>query len=171
MAVESPTPEPETAQPDLAQRVARLEALAEIRQLYVDYGRHLDAGDLAAYVELFAQNAKLRLGPVMRADGRAAIETVAARVLRGNGEHRTVHLLGSPRIELDGERASGECVWMAVGPHPSGTPLIRVGRHVDELVREGGRWRFAKRVGLIDVGSVGQAADASSAQQVSTKSE
>jgi uncharacterized protein (TIGR02246 family) len=150
------TTEPETSPADLAERVGRLEALAEIQQLYLDYGRHLDAGDAASYAGLFAKDAKLRLGPVMRADGRAAIAAVAAGVVRtaAEGGNKTVHLLGSPRITLDGDKAVGECVWMAITNSVAGPPPIRVGRHVDELIREDGRWRFAKRVGHIDVGAV-----------------
>ncbi|MCX4091483.1 nuclear transport factor 2 family protein [Nocardia sp. alder85J] len=138
---------------ELVERLARLEDLAEIQQLYIDYGRHLDAGDPVAYAELFARDAKLRLGPVMRADGRAAIEAVATEVLRA-GDERTVHVLASPRITLDGDRATGECVWVAITQPDSGSPPVRVGRHLDKLVREDGRWRFAERKGLIDVGTV-----------------
>ena len=36
----------------------------------------------------------------------------------------------------------------------SGAPGVLVGRHVDELVREDGRWRFARRVGHIDIGAL-----------------
>ena len=56
----------EAAFRELAERLRRLEDMDEIRQLYIDYGRHLDAGDAAAYATLFARDAKLRLGPVMR---------------------------------------------------------------------------------------------------------
>jgi hypothetical protein len=31
---------------------------------------------------------------------------------------------------------------------------VLVGRHVDELVREDGRWRFAVRRGFVDVGAL-----------------
>jgi uncharacterized protein (TIGR02246 family) len=146
---------PSTAEA-LAARLARLEDLAEIQQLYIDYGRHLDAGDAVAYAELFARDARLRLGPVLRADGRAAIEAAAATVLVAatSGDARTVHVLGSPRITLDGDRATGECVWVAISQPTAGPAPVRVGRHVDDLVREEGRWRFARRVGHIDVGAV-----------------
>jgi len=140
----------------LRDRVERLEDLEEIRQLYVDYGRHLDDGDPGAYAALFARDAKLRLGPVMRADGREEIERAAAGVVRRNpdGSKSSVHLIGSPRIELAGDRATGECVWAAVSGSQVGPPTILVGRHVDELVREDGRWCFARRAGFVDIGSL-----------------
>jgi uncharacterized protein (TIGR02246 family) len=136
----------------LTDRLKQLEDLEEIRRLYIDYGRHLDAGDPVAYAALFSRDAKLRLGPVMRGDGREEIERAAAAVIgaTSGGSNKTVHLLGSPRIELDGDTASGECVWAAI----SGTPGALVGRHVDELVREDGRWLFARRAGYIDIGAL-----------------
>jgi uncharacterized protein (TIGR02246 family) len=144
---------------DLAQRLRRLEDMDEIRQLYIDYGRHLDAGDAAAYATLFASDAKLRLGPVMRATGREEIEQVAATVVKPatDGAPRPVHVLSSPRIELtgDGDTAAGECMWTAISLAADGSSKVLVGRHVDELVREDGRWRFARRTGHVDIGALG----------------
>jgi uncharacterized protein (TIGR02246 family) len=141
---------------EILARLQRLEDKDEIRRLYVDYGRHLDAGDFEAYAGLFARDAKLRLGPVLRADGREEIFRVAEANLRpAHGGQGSVHVLGSPRIDLDGDRASGECVWSAVSMTDDGSSRVLVGRHVDELVREDGRWRLASRKGLIDVGALG----------------
>jgi uncharacterized protein (TIGR02246 family) len=141
----------------LSDRIRRLEDMDEIRQLYLDYGRHLDAGDAVAYAALFARGAKLRLGPVMRADGRDEIERVAVATIRPgpDGAKGSVHVLGSPHVELDGNTARGEAVWVAIARAEAGPSAIRVGRHVDKLVREDGRWRFAERRGFIDIGSVG----------------
>lgn len=137
----------------LQERLGQLEDLEEIRKLYIDYGRHLDAGDADSYSTLFSRAARLRLGPVARADGREQIREVAAKMvaMSSTPAGKTVHVLGSPRIELKGDTATGECVWSSV----SDGSKVMVGRHVDELVREDGRWRFSKRVGLLDVGSVG----------------
>lgn len=140
----------------IRERLSRLEDIEEIRTLYVDYGRHLDAGDAVAYASLFARGAKLRLGPVMRADGRAEIEKAAAGTIRSSAEGpgRSVHVLGAPRLELTGDTASGECVWAAVSGSANSAGSVLVGRHVDKLVREEGRWRFSERRGFIDVGTV-----------------
>ena len=139
----------------LQERLQRLEDLEEIRRLYLDYGMNLDAGDAAAYAKLFARDAKLRLGPVMRGDGREEIEAAAAQTVKlaPDGSRTSVHVLNAPRIELNGDTATGECIWLAVSVS-SGTQKTMVGRHVDELVKEDGRWRFAKRKGLLDIGAV-----------------
>jgi hypothetical protein len=50
-------------------RLRRLEDLEEIRQLFTDYGRHLDAGDVQAYAELFADDGEVLLGPIGRDPG------------------------------------------------------------------------------------------------------
>lgn len=144
----------------LLRRLQRLEDIEAIRKLYVAYGRHLDDGDAAAYASLFASNAKLRLGGVMRADGRAEIEKVAAMVVnpKPGARRRTLHLIAAPVIEIDasGDRATGECVWAAVSADEGKTPEIpHMGRHVDEFVREEGRWCFAFRKGLLDLGHLG----------------
>jgi uncharacterized protein (TIGR02246 family) len=135
-------------------RIRRLEDMDAIRQLYVDYGRHLDAEDPQAYASLFSRDAKLRLGRVMRADGREEIAVAAAKVIRSgpDGERQSVHVLGSPHVELDGDTASGEAVWVAILRSDTGPPTVRVGRHVDKLVREEGRWCFAERRGFQDIG-------------------
>jgi uncharacterized protein (TIGR02246 family) len=137
----------------LRERVRRLEDLEAIRQLYVDYGRSLDAGDAAAYASLFARDAELRLGRVMDADGREAIEQAATAVIRTGpkGEKTSVHVLGSPHVELDGDVATGDAVWVAILRSDEGPPTVRVGRHLDDIVREDGHWRFARRRGALDI--------------------
>lgn len=142
-----------TALDSVEGRLRRLEDRDEIRTLYVDYGRHLDAGDPAAYASLFSRHAKLRLGGVMRADGREEIERVAARVVGSSSKNgrRSVHVLGSPHVDVDGDTATGDAVWVAIIPSDEGPPVVRVGRHVDKLVREDGRWRFDERRGYLDI--------------------
>jgi uncharacterized protein (TIGR02246 family) len=136
----------------LRQRLQRLEDLEEIRQLYSDYGRHLDECDFAAYAQLFARDAKLRLGPTMRADGRDEIQRVMTGQLGANPPRSFIHLLGTPHIALDGDSATGECLWAAISRDGDGPGrMTSVGRHVDDLVREDGRWRFARRRGFLDM--------------------
>ena len=141
----------------LAARVRELEDKDEIRQLYVDYGRHLDAGDMAAYASLFAREGKVRIGGIMRADGPEEIEQAASRIstVGPDGTRGAAHVIGAPTIALDGDTATGEAVWVAILRSESGPPTVSVGRHVDKLVREDGHWRFADRRGFLDVGSVG----------------
>jgi len=135
----------------LEERLQRVEDLLEIHQLFVDYGSHLDRRDLNAYSELFADDAELMLGPVARAKGRDEIKATMTKVLAGSGGG-SFHVISSPRVELDGDRATSEVMWTVVERGDDGKPNVSaIGRHVDDLVRERGRWRIAKRRGLVDI--------------------
>ena len=131
-------------------RLRRLEDLEEIRQLFVDYGYLLDLGDYAAYAQLFAEDGELMLGPIGRAKGRQEIETMMARV----GGAGSLHLITSPIVTLDGDRAVARVMWTVINRAEDGTPFVgMVGHHEDELVREAGRWRFRRRRGFVEIPS------------------
>ena len=135
----------------LALRVQRLEDLEEIRQLFVDYGRLLDAGDVDAYAALFADEGEVLLGPIGRAKGRAAIAELMRKV-KSRATARSFHLVTNPVIQLAGDRATSEVLWTVIRPGGDGRLEVTMfGRHEDELVRERGRWRFLRRRGRIDV--------------------
>lgn len=138
----------------LESRLRRLEDLEEIRRLYLDYGVHLDRGEFRSFASLFATDGRLRLSARSRAQGRDEIERVMSNNLGDRDHSSVVHLLGAPRIELDGDRADGEASWTVVVRQPDGSPaLTMTGHHVDELVREDGAWRFQRRRGYIDIPS------------------
>ena len=139
--------------PPLADRLRRLEDLLEIQQLFVDYGRHLDAGDFTAYAGLFADDGELLLGPLGRAKGPAAIEALITRAVDGL-VGRTFHLITSPVVELEGDTATAEVRWTVIEQGDDGRPVVSLlGRHRDGLVRQDGRWRFTRREGHIDLPS------------------
>ncbi len=137
----------------LEARLRRLEDLEEIHQLLVDYGHHLDAADLDAYVELFADDGELLLGPVARATGPAEIKAVMSKALAG-AKGNSYHVISSPRVALEGDAATSEAMWTVVERGDDGKPYVgMIGHHVDELVRERGRWRFQRRRGFVDIPS------------------
>jgi 3-phenylpropionate/cinnamic acid dioxygenase small subunit len=132
-------------------RLRRLEDLEEIRQLFVDYGFLLDRGDYAAYAQLFSEDGELKLGPIGRAQGRLEIEAMMTRV---GGAGASLHLITSPMITLDGDQAAARVMWTVINRAEDGTPFLgMVGHHEDELVREGGRWRFRSRRGFVEIPS------------------
>ena len=137
----------------LEERLRRLEDLLEIHQIFVDYGHYLDAGDFDAYAELFTSDAVLRLGPVARANGRDEIRRVMADSLSDQTGH-SYHIISSPRVALHGDRATSEVMWTVVHRQADGQPkLTMMGRHIDELRRDDGRWRIAHRRGFVDIPS------------------
>jgi uncharacterized protein (TIGR02246 family) len=140
-------------QGDVEGRLRRLEDVIEIQQLFVSYGHCLDRGDFAAYAQLFAEDGEFMMGPVGRAHGREEIEAVMARTF-GGGVGSLVHLITNPVINLDGDRATSDVMWTVVARGADGQPVLSmVGRHKDDLVREGGRWLFQRRRGLIEIPS------------------
>ena len=136
---------------DVDSRLRRLEDLEEIRQLFVDYGRHLDAGDVESYADLFADDGEVLLGPIGRAKGRAAIVELMTKV-KARTQTASFHLVTNPVVKLDGHRATSEVLWTVIKPDATGKLEVAMfGRHYDELVRERGRWKILKRRGRIDV--------------------
>ncbi len=139
----------------LAARVQRLEDLMAIHQLFIDYGEHLDAGNFDAYADLFAADGEVLLGPLGRAKGREAIKALMTEML-ADRVGTTYHLISSPRVVLDGDRATSTVMWTVLARSGTNTPEIpSVGRHVDELVRTAEGWRFQRRKGLVHIPSVG----------------
>lgn len=135
----------------LLQRLQRLEDLQAIKQLFIDYGHHLDAGDFAAYAGLFARDGTVQLGPVGKAQGREAIQALLEKALRAQ-VGSTYHLISGPRISLEGDQASSEVMWTVLRRDPHGLPTVMAtGRHRDNLVREDGQWRFKSRRGFVDL--------------------
>jgi 3-phenylpropionate/cinnamic acid dioxygenase small subunit len=139
------------AEATLEARLRRLEDLDAIRQLFVDYGHCLDNGKFAQYGSLFAEEGEVLLGPIGRAKGPAAIQALMEKTLGGR-QGGSYHLIANPVIQLDGDRASSEVSWAVIVRQPDGqAALTMLGRHVDKLIREGGRWKFLRREGLVDI--------------------
>ena len=146
-------PEP---QENLEARLGRVEDLLEIHQLFVDYGRHLDRGDFAAFAGLFSVDGEILLGPMGRAKGRPEVQALMEATLGGSiGE--TVHVISSPAVALDGDVATSEVMWTVFARTAEGTMAATMaGRHVDDLVREEGSWRIRRRRGLVDLPDPGR---------------
>jgi uncharacterized protein (TIGR02246 family) len=139
----------------LEARLRRLEDQLEIQQLFVDYGRHLDQGNFAAFAELFCQDAEFSLERIGTMKGPREIQATMEASL-GVRLGQTMHIISSPAIVLDGDRATSEVMWTVLVRTPEGAMAsTAAGRHVDELVRENGRWRFSRRRGLVDLPTPG----------------
>lgn len=135
----------------LEERSQRLEDRDAIHQLFVDYGRYLDAGDIDRYADCFATDAEVLLGPMGRARGRDHIRRLMSAMLTGR-VGANYHIISSPQVSLDGDRATSEVMWTVISRDADGKPkLTSMGRHVDDLVREDGTWKIARRRGLVDL--------------------
>jgi len=147
MTTDAPTTE-------LVARLRRLEDLQEIQQLFVDYGAFLDAGDLDGYASLFADDGEVLLGPLGRATGPAAIKELMGRAT-ASSVGNSFHVISSPQVQLDGDRATSVVMWTVVAKAADGSPVVTmIGKHVDVLTRTPAGWRFQRREGHIDIPTV-----------------
>jgi len=144
------------AGPSIDVRVQKLSDAAEIRTLLHDYGRLLDARDLTAFSALFARDGEW-VGGIGTAKGPEAIGAMMRKAF-GNvpvGSNRAnFHLLSNEIIAIDGDTATAWSRWTFVAADAAGRPTMAMAGHYDDrLVREGGRWRFARRVATTDIGA------------------
>ena len=135
----------------LSQRIQRLEDKDEIRTLLIDYGRHLDARDFAAYSRLFAKNGQW-VGGFGTVEGPAAIQAFMEKNIPGANKGHTYHILSNFEIDVHGDTATAWSRWAYVVPGADGKPVIAQGGHYDDaLVRENGHWRFQRRSAPSDI--------------------
>jgi uncharacterized protein (TIGR02246 family) len=135
----------------LEERLQRLEDRDAIHQLFIDYGHHLDAGNVDAYADLFAEDGEVLLGPMGRTQGRENIRALMASILEGR-VGSSYHVISSPVVQLNGDEATSEVQWTVIQRDSEGKPkLTSTGRHVDRLVRVDGQWKIAQRRGLVDL--------------------
>lgn len=139
---------------ELESRVRRLEDLAAIQKLFVDYGAYLDAHDFDSYSTLFAEDGEVLLGPLGRAQGREAIKALMEGTMAGSGPGGSFHIVSNPVVALEGDRAQAEVMWTVIQRDGNGRPQVgMIGRHRDQLVRQDGRWLFQRRAGYVDIPS------------------
>jgi len=142
-------------QSELEARLQRLEDQLEIQQLFIDYGRHIDQGNFEALADLFCEDGEFSIERMGTMKGPSEIRATMEASL-GTRPGQTVHIISSPAIVLDGDRATSEVMWTALVRTPEGEMASTMaGRHVDELVRENGRWRFYRRRGVVDLPRTG----------------
>ena len=130
----------------------RSEDRAAIHRLLVDYGSTLDARDFDGFAALFARDgvyvaggsgAEALSGPQA---GEAMRRTFAENAL-GFAEPNC-HLFFNETVEFSGpDSATANSKSLYMVPGEGGAPrAAMMAQYDDELVREGGRWKFARRV-------------------------
>ena len=131
-------------------RLKQLEDKEQIAQLLLDYGRHLDSRDLAAYASLFATDGEW-VGGFGTVKGRAEIKTFMEKSL-GTGPNRnsSFHIMSNFVIAVKGDTATAWSRWTFVTPGERGATVAQAGRYDDTFVRESGVWKFKKRVASND---------------------
>jgi ketosteroid isomerase-like protein len=131
---------------NMEQRIARLEARAEIRELVARYCFTIDERDIAGIGQCFTRDCSFRsIDGVMNAVGREAV------IAQFHGRFSVLgpsnHFTHDHTVEFDGsdaQRARG-----VVNSHAevvrNDAPMLAALRYHDEYRHEEGRWRFQSR--------------------------
>jgi uncharacterized protein (TIGR02246 family) len=138
---------------------ARLQRFAdkeEIEQLLLDYGRFLDSRDFKSYAALFASDGEWVGGFGTVSGGPANIQAFMEKSMgTAPNKANNYHLLSNFVITVSGDTATAWSRWAFVVPGQSGATIAQAGRYDDALVREGGRWKFKRRVASNDTAPPG----------------
>jgi hypothetical protein len=124
------------------------EDVVAIQNLKARYCVAVDAltADTASAAEtfrsIFHQRAVAEYGgdPVI---GIAALTEFLCSAIAGNSEWR-VHMIHTPLIVVDGDRATGDWTLLVHLKRPGGTVDVLLGRYSDEFVRTAEGWRIAR---------------------------
>lgn len=135
----------------MAAQLQRLADKDEIQQLLLDYGRHLDNRDFAAYGQLFAKDGEWVGGFGTAAGGPAGVQAFMVKAMgTGPNTAKNYHLLSNFVITVTGDTATAWSRWAFVVPSERGATIAQAGRYDDTLVRENGRWKFKRRTASND---------------------
>jgi hypothetical protein len=123
-----------------------VEARTEIQTLLIHYCQLLDDQRFEEWAELFCEDAIWMFGSY-RFEGRSNIAE-GLRRLEPPRPGMIRHLTFSPLIHFEGEEAYSWADNIALGISAEGIRIISTARYHDVLRREGGRWRFYRRVSV-----------------------
>lgn len=125
--------------------VVELRDRQQITELIYEYCRALDAMDLDALVALFTEDCVVDYGPEPRLQsvGSAQLRVDLSRMWRWA---RTSHHSSNVQVTFPSRETATACSYvLAWHERPDGTTATMMGLYHDELVRQHGGWRIARR--------------------------
>ena len=140
----------------MTQRDPELQRLIDVKaceDLVVRYGRTQDWLDTPGQNQCFWPDAEIDFG-FFRGNGEDWVKTVMPHEQQAI---RRWHMSTSVIIQVDGDRATGECYGIAVGTQRNDAGELQDnlygGRYLDEFERRDGEWRISKRTYVLDWGT------------------
>src|SRR5262245_24810766 len=118
-------------------RLKQLEDKEQIAQVLIDYGRHLDSRNLAAYAGLFAEDGEW-VGGFGTVKGRANIQAFMEKNMGTENRARNYHIMSIFAITVTGDTATAWSRWAFIVPGQRGAVISQAGRYEDTVVREEG---------------------------------
>jgi ketosteroid isomerase-like protein len=124
----------------------------DINNVFIRYATSLDAGDVEAVVDCFAVDATLESPVLGIFRGNEGIRDFAERTARLKREDGVQfrHVVSNLVVEVEGDRARASCYLLDFRTRDGATKLLSPGEYVCELRKAGGRWRFVRRVVVMD---------------------
>lgn len=134
----------------LRERLERLEAERDIRDLMVRYAESLDYGANGDWAACFTADGhfdvRMRGEPMFAHTGTDELAAFAGRHTHAPDVYHK-HFLSVPVIDFDGaDLASARTYFTMLHERPQGPVVLVIGRYLDELVRQDAGWAFATRV-------------------------
>ena len=136
---------------ELEARLAKVEAMEEIKNLQSKYVHFLDGSRVDEVLDLFVDDLVFEVAEdvgTLTSLGKFNSKTEVGELLRGAGGHHKMmcHQVMSSYIEVDGDKARG--TWHLFGPFTAITPQGEVaywiqGRYENEYIKVDGRWKFS----------------------------
>jgi len=125
---------------------ASLEDRAAIHDLFTRYCCALDDGKVETVVDCFTEDAVLK-SPVVDIKGRAEIRAFAGRFAaqRAAGTQFR-HMVTNIAVTIDGDRATATAYLLVLISKDGSHRTLPPGRHECELINQGSRWRFSRRI-------------------------
>jgi ketosteroid isomerase-like protein len=146
----------------LATRLRAIEDERSILRLLHDYGRAIDYGDSATWLDLFTSDARFELsyrpgleptrygepggsGQSLVYAGTAMLATFIHAHTHAPGRYHK-HVVTGACIEIDGDAARCESYFLRVDERDKHPVIVAAGRYLDRFIRSSdGRWRFTHR--------------------------
>ena len=115
------------------------------------YTTALDRGDVETIVDCFTPDGSLDSPAVGRHAGHAAIRAFAERFARFHERGAQLrHVISNLAVEINGDHAQATCYLLNVLTRNGKSELLAPGRYECELVKSAGKWRFQRRVVILD---------------------
>jgi len=128
---------------ELERRIQILEDIESIKKLKAKYCYYADTGQFDELIALFAETAKLELGPIGAFEGKAVIDGFFRQGMKEDISF-SMHTLHNPIIKVKGEQATGEWYFFLPATHTKTNRAIwMAGKYEEEYVKEAEEWKFS----------------------------
>jgi DNA-binding GntR family transcriptional regulator len=117
------------------------EDLLAIQQLYARYNHAIDSGDGPGWAACFTAEGTFQSATGTFAGTQQLTEFANAFPSRLKARHWTNNLV----LDADGDGAKGTCYLMLLMLAEGKANILTTGIYTDQLVRDGGAWKFASR--------------------------